>query len=141
MFSDTFKIQIIESKRLSAEENVFLKNLRSSLTKMDMQEVFEAYRKYALLEKVNIYLDRVLDANLPILEEVLAMSSAAVRDVIYSHFEKDGTVDRIMERGEERGEEKAKRNTALEMLRDGFTPDKVARYVQMPLEWVQSLAK
>ena len=29
---------------------------------MDMQEVFEAYREYGILEKVNIYLDRVLDA-------------------------------------------------------------------------------
>jgi len=60
---DTFKAQIIESKRLTAEENVFLKNLRSSLTKMDIQEVFEAYKKYKRLEKVNIYLDRVLGAN------------------------------------------------------------------------------
>ena len=134
---DTFKMQIIESKRLSPEENVFLKNLRSSLTKMDMQEVFEAYRKYGLLEKVNIYLDRVLDANLPILEEVLAMSSAAVRDVIYRHFEKDGTVDRIARENQE----KKARETALEMLGDGFTPDKVARYVKMPLEWVQDLTK
>ena len=130
---DTFKMQIIESKRLSADENVFLKNLRSSLTKMDMQEVFEAYRKYGLLEKVNIYLDRVLDANLPILEEVLAMSSAAVRDVIYRHIERDGTADKIRE--------DSKRETALEMLRDGFAPDKVAHYVKMPLEWVQSLKK
>ncbi|MCL1996747.1 MAG: hypothetical protein FWG63_11120, partial [Defluviitaleaceae bacterium] len=76
---DTFKIQIIESKRLTAEENVFLKNLRSNLTKMDMQEVFEAYRKYGLLEKVNVYLDRVLGANQSTLEEVLAMTNVAVR--------------------------------------------------------------
>ena len=130
---DTFKVQIIESKKLTADENVFLKNLRSSLTKMDMQEVFDAYRKYGLLEKVNIYLDRVLDANQSILKEVLAMSSAAVRQIIFEHFEKDGTLDRIRE-------DKAK-ETALEMLKDGFPPDKVARYVQMPIEWVQGLTK
>ena len=80
---DTFKIQIIESKRLTADENVFLKNLRSSLTKMDMQEVFDAYRKYGILEKVNIYLDRVLGANQAILEEVLAMGSGTVRRCVF----------------------------------------------------------
>ncbi|MCL1995282.1 MAG: hypothetical protein FWG63_03660, partial [Defluviitaleaceae bacterium] len=53
---DAFKVQIIESKRLTAEENVFLKNLRSSLTKMDMQEVFEAFSQYGSLEKENPYL-------------------------------------------------------------------------------------
>ena len=156
---DAFKVQIIESKKLDTEENIFLKNLRNSLTGQDMTEVFDAFRKYGSLERVNIYLNRILDANLPVLKEVLSMSSPAVRDVIYKHleenleeilatdssdvvkglvyrhFERDGTVDSILERGEE----KAKRNTALEMLRDGFDPDKVAHYVKMPLEWVESL--
>ena len=63
------------------------------------------------------------------------MSSAAVRDVLYKHFEQDGTLDRILERGEE----KAKRNTAHEMIKDCFPPDKIARYVQKPLEWVENL--
>ena len=130
---DTFPIQLIESKRLTAGENVFLKNLRSSLTHKDMEEVFEAYRKYDSLDKVNIYLNRVLDANLSILKEVLIMSSAAVRDVIYKHFEEDGTLDKVRE-------DKA-RDTALEMLRDGFAPDKIAHYVKMPIEWVQNLTK
>ena len=130
---DTFKAQIIESKRLSAAENVFLKNLRSSLTKTDMQEVFEAYRKYGILEKVNIYLNRVLGANQPIFKEVLAMFDAAVSNIILKHFEENGMLDKIRE-------DKAK-ETALEMLADGFTTDKVARYVKMPLEWVQSLTK
>ena len=132
---DIFPIQIIENKKLTAEENVFLKNLRSNLTQKDLEEVFDAFKKYGELEKVNTYLNRVLDANLSILEEVLAMSSAAVRDVICKHLEKDGTLDRI--RGE--GQEEKARNIALEMLRDGFTSDKIARYVQMPLEWVQTL--
>ena len=61
------------------------------------------------------------------------MSSAAVRRIIYEHFEKDGTVDRIKE-------DKAK-ETALEMLGDGFTPEQVARYVKMSIEWVKGLMK
>ena len=126
---------------LTAEENVFLKNLRSSLTKMDMQEVFEAYRKYGILEKVNIYLDRVLGANQSILEEVLAMTNVAVRKIIFDHFEKDGTLDRFRKEEREKGQEKKARETALKMLGKGYSPDEVADNVEMPIEWVQSLKK
>ena len=95
--------------------------------------MFAAYRKFGSLDKINTYLDRVFDANIEILEEVLAVSSATVRDVIYRHFEKDGTMDRI------RGE--AKRETALEMLNRGFQAKEVAEIVKMPLDWVQCLKK
>ncbi|MCL1994893.1 MAG: hypothetical protein FWG63_01650, partial [Defluviitaleaceae bacterium] len=113
------------------------KNLRSSLTKMDMQEVFDAFSQYGSLGKENPYLNRVLDANQSILKEVLAMSSAAVRQIIFEHFEKDGTVDRLRVEGQE----KKARETALEMLRRGFKIEEVADIVKMPLEWVQSLTK
>jgi len=138
---DIFKTQIIESKKLTAAENVFLKHLRSSLTKTDMQEVFEAYRKYGILDKVNIYLSRVLGANQPILEEVLAMFDVAVSNIILKHFEENGMLDRFRNEEREQGQEKKAREIAHEMLKDGFTPDKIARYVQMPIEWVQNLTK
>ena len=35
----------IESKKLPSNENVFLKNLRSTLTKKDLQDVIDAYSK------------------------------------------------------------------------------------------------
>ena len=43
------------------------------------------------------HLNRVLDADLTILEEVLAMSSTVVRDVICRHFEEDDNVDMPVE--------------------------------------------
>ena len=113
-------------------------------------KLFDAYRKFGSLEKANAYLNRVLDANQSVLKEVLSMmsaavqriffehfekegvlNSAAVRRIIFEHLEKDGTLDRIRE-------DKV-RDAALEMLKDGVTPDKVAHYLRMPLEWVQSL--
>ena len=134
---DTFPAQIIESKKLSAAENVFLKNLRSNLTRKDMEDVFEAYRKYDSLEKVKIYLNRIFDANKSVMEEVLTVFSAEVEDIIYRHIEKNGTVDRIARENQE----KAKRETALKMLQDGISPDKIAHYVQMPIEWVKALSE
>jgi len=33
------------------------------------------------------------------------------------------------------------RNAAIEMIKDNCTPEKISRYLQMPLEWVQGLMK
>ena len=41
----------------------------------------------------------------------------------------------------EEGEEKVKAETAIEMLRDGFSADKVAQYVKMPTKWVEELMR
>jgi hypothetical protein len=144
---DAFPVQIIETKKLTAKENVFLKNLRSTLTQNEVIEVLDAKQKYGSLDKVDIYLSRVLDANISVFEEVLAMSSAAVREVLDRHILKHGVPASIEERIEGRIEErvrvdeqeKTKRITALEMLKDGLSPDKIARYVQKPIEWVQGL--
>ena len=69
------------------------------------------------------------------------MSSAAVRQIIFEHFEKDGTADRLRSEGQEKGIEKKARETALEMLGDGFAPEQVARYVKMSIEWVKGLTE
>jgi len=103
--------------------------------------VFDAFSQYGSLGKENPYLNRVFDANQSILKEVLVMSSAAVRQIIFDHFEKDGTFDRLRGESQEKGQEKARRETALKMLRKGYAPDEVADNVEMPIEWVQSLKK
>jgi hypothetical protein len=40
---------------------------------------------------------------------------------------------------EARGEERAKAETALEMLNDGFSIEQVAKYTKMPISWVERL--
>jgi hypothetical protein len=134
---DAFPIQVIENKRLAKEDNFFLKNLRSTLTRRDIIEVINIQEKYGMAEKVNIYLNRVLDANKSVFEEVLAMGGAAVREILDNHIMTNGVPSHV----EARIEENTKRDTAIEMLKDGFSPDKIARYVQQPLEWVQNLIR
>ena len=131
---DTFAVQIIESKKLASDENVFLKNLRSALTKRNLQEVIDACEKYGSLEKVNAYLNRIIDANKLIAEEVFDVSEETI-NFILECFEKNGTLERVRTVAAE----KAKRDTALEMLRRGFKADEISDIVKMPLEWVQGL--
>ena len=112
-----------------------MKSLRSNLTKKDLQEVLEAYKKYDSLEKVNAYINRIINANKPIAKEVFAVSEETI-DFILECFEENGTLARVRANVEE----KKARDTAIAMLEDGFSPEQIARYVKMPLEWVKSLS-
>ena len=44
-----------------------------------------------------------------------------------------------MERGLAEGMEKGKIETALEMFNDGFSADKISRYVKMPIDWTEKI--
>ncbi|MCL1997888.1 MAG: hypothetical protein FWG65_03885 [Turicibacter sp.] len=127
---DMFAVQILESKKLG--DNVFLKNLRSELTKHDMARLLYAYQKYGVLERTSAYLSRIFAANAATLEEVKSMMDAAMYDFFYKQFKEKGWIDREIE--------DSKRETAFEMLQDGFAPNKIAKYLHMPIEWVQNLA-
>ena len=116
-----------------------MKNLRSSLTAKDMEDVFHAYGQYRSLEKVGIYLSRVIDANSQTLEEVLSMVSARSREIINEAIEKNGLAEVFIEKGIERGEEKKARDAALEMIKRGFSLEDVSGIVNMPIDWVKSL--
>ena len=74
---EAFPVQILESKKLPKEENLFLKNLRSSLNANDAQETTEAYGKLKDLEFRNAYLDKLMRANRKAFEEAMEVSVEA----------------------------------------------------------------
>jgi RNA recognition motif-containing protein len=124
---DVFPIQIIESKRLTAKENIFLKNLRSGLTPKDIENVFDAYTKHRNIEKVNVYLNRLFSANIKVVEEVMNMygMSDELVEVITNYMVKTGKLQKI----------------AINMLNKGYAVDEVADNLEMPIEWVQGVAE
>ena len=149
---ELFPVQIIQSKRLSKKENVFLKNLRSELTQMDMVSIIEAYRRYGSPGRKNAYFDRVFGANETVFREVLAMDNAfevILREYIKESGKEDELVKRAVEHGIEQGIEQGralerdaiKRETALEMIRKGFKIEDVASILKMPVLWVQGVIK
>ena len=60
---DIVPIQILESKNLSKEENLFLRTLRSNLSGADMQKTLETYKERKPLDNKNLFLDRLIKAN------------------------------------------------------------------------------
>ena len=142
---ESFPVQIIQSKRLSAKENVFLKNLRSELTQKDVKDIFKALTNQDLLGRKNVYLDRIISANESVFEEVLTMSS--MRELVTKVIKENGMEDALINRGVEQGiaqgraleRDTIRRETALEMLRKGFKIEDVASILKMPVTWVQGL--
>ena len=76
---DTFPLQILESKKLSAETNLFLKNLRSNLSKEDVRHTVDAYKALKEFESKSVYFDRLLRANKSVFREVMRMSDEALQ--------------------------------------------------------------
>ena len=131
---DTFLVQILESKRLPSEENLFIRNLRSNLSIEDVTKTAEAYRKLKPLEKKNAYLDRLIQANRNSFLEAMTVSNA-VKELFFEVAEKDGW---LVDRDYNREFEKAKA-IAKKMLIMGDSIEKVIEATELPYETVTNL--
>jgi len=127
---DIVPIQILESKNLSAEENLFLRNLRSNLSSEDMLKTLQSYKKYKPINAKDVFLDRLVKANPNAFMEAMNMSEA-VKEIFLEGAEKYGWLDDKIEQDRKR--------TAREMLSDGESAEKVAKWTKLPLETVANL--
>lgn len=126
-------IQILESKLLSSNDNIFLRNLRSRLSANDMLNTLQTYQKYNLLDNKNVYLDRLVRANLAVFEEALAMTET-VNEIFLEIAEKNGWLDKWLDDKFIDRKEIAKR-----LLQLGDSIEKVADATELPIETVASL--
>ena len=133
---DTFPVQILESKKLSPEKNLFLKNLRSNLTHEDAKRVVEAYTELKEFESRNAYLDRLMRANKSVFREVLSMSETAIREVFTKIWAEESGW--LRDRDLENKRENAKA-IAIKFLRLGRPVEEVAEATDLPIETAKAL--
>jgi len=86
---DTFTIQILESKLLPQDENLFLRNLRSNLSTDDVTQIAKAYETIKTFEAKNVYINRLIQANQKIFKEATSMSDV-VREIFNEVAEREG---------------------------------------------------
>lgn len=79
----TFDVQILESKKLPRDQNLFLRNLRSKLPLQDAHETITKYQSIKTIETKNVYLDRLLKANIKIFREVMKMTDSLADTIRY----------------------------------------------------------
>ena len=136
---EAFPVQIIESKRLNPEENLFIRNLRSNLTPEDISMTAEAYKQLKPLENKNAYFDRLIQANLKSLEEAMNMSEAAM-DIFLKVAQKDDWLDRKLAQRDAARELERLTAIAQKMLSRGHHINEIAEVTELPYETVADLA-
>jgi len=131
---DIVPVQVLESKMLSSDSNLFLRNLRSNLSTEDMLKTLQFYKEYKLLDDRNVYLDRLVRANTHAFREVLNMSEA-VKEIFLESAEKYGWLnDRFNDRLS-----MEKKHIAKKLLSLGISVEKVAEATELPVDTVESL--
>ena len=93
---DIVPIQILESKKLPEDENLFLRNLRSNLSAEDMQKTLQTYEKRKPLDNKSPFWDRVIKANPNAFREAMSMFSEGVREIFLEGAEEHGWLDERM---------------------------------------------
>ena len=125
---------MIDSRRLSASENLWLEGLRKRLGPAEVLRLSDAVaREDEALVKV--FMDVVAKANFQAIEEAMNMSSAAksLEDVL----ERTGFYARMEAKTEERNSLKIARN----MVASGFPPEIVTSMTELEPEKVKGLYK
>lgn len=79
---DTFDVQILESKKLSEDKNLFIRNLRSNLSVAEAQRTLDAYKGINDFESKNVYINRLVKANPNVFKEMMELSDTAIKDIV-----------------------------------------------------------
>jgi hypothetical protein len=128
-------VQILESKRLSPDNNMFLRNLRSNLSTEDASRTLELGSKYNLLHDKSVYMDRLIKANLDAFMEAMNMVSETVKELFLEGAEKHGWLNKR----DEQIKIQDRKETAKKLLLLGDSVEKVVGVTELPIETVRDL--
>jgi hypothetical protein len=146
---DYLPIQIIETKRLSGEENLWLKSLTNDLEAGAASIILEAGKEAVQAVPLSAYLDVLLRANPRAFLEAwnMANNTATFEEVfteagIIPQWIERGVeqgIEQGIERGIERGAEKKALAIARNLLAKGWAAEDVAETTDLSIEKVRSL--
>jgi hypothetical protein len=103
---DILPLQIIDSRRLSAEENLWLKSLSNRLDIGALSQISGEMYRQRKTARIAAYLDAIVRANAKTMKEVIQMSGAAL--TIEQVFEEVGWIAKWEARGEVKGKAEGK---------------------------------
>ena len=126
---EAFPVQILESKRLSPDSNMFLRNLRSKLSAEDFSKTIQFGREHNLLSNKSMYLDRLIRANVDAFREAMNMTET-VKEIFLEGAEQYGWLnEKFVD----------KKETAKKMLMRGYSVEEVADILELSIETVTGL--
>ena len=140
---DILPIQIIDNRRLSADENIWLKDLDNKLEAPEIRRITTEIFRQGKAARIKAYLDVITKANKEKLQEALEMSDTAL--TLEEVFRKAGLLEKWRAegeaRGEARGEEKKAMEIAKNLLKNGFSVEQTANLSGLDITKVIALSK
>jgi hypothetical protein len=135
---DAFPIQIIESKKLSASDNLWLKSLNKNLSVADLNSIFGEHLEEMKESNLNAYMYAIVHANQAILREAMSMSvqnqELKPLEDDFDEMISEGYFKRIMEKYETIRADEAKLEVAKGMFKEGDSIEKISRVTKLPLD-------
>ena len=132
---DILPIQIIDNRKLSATENLWLKSLDNKLKLNGIRQIFTETYKQGIEARIEAYLDVISRANNKILREVLEMSNTTLS--LEELLEEAG----LIAKWEARAVEKKTIKIAQKMLANGFSVEQTANLSELDVTKVIELAQ
>jgi hypothetical protein len=145
VLGDILPIQILESKRLSESENLWLKGLNNDLDLPAAAVILKESLKVTQYASVKAYLNAILQANTQIVQEVLAMSDVAV--TLEKALTDAGLLPKWLavgreegwQEGREEGWQEGKKEVAKRALAKGISPEDVSDITGLAIETIREL--
>jgi len=141
-------VQILESKNLSEDENLFLRNLRSNLNPNDVQKTLQTYSERKPLDDKNAFIDRLAKANRQAFKEAASMFTEGLREIWMEVIDEYGWMDSRYKKIEEEAAQRAAQETAQRaaqefvqgMLLHGLSIEDIANITKLPIETIIEIA-
>jgi len=131
---DILPIQIVDNRKLSEAENLWLKELDNRLGAVQIQRITQEIHRLGSAARVKAYLYVLAQANPKSLQEAYTMSDIAL--TLDKVLEEVGFTARMEAKAEARGKEEVARN----MLNSGFPVEQVAELSGLDVERIRALA-
>jgi hypothetical protein len=131
---NVFPVQIIESKKLSASDNMWLRGLSNQLSAKELIKIENERVKQGKDANLNAYMRAIVQANLNAVKEVVDMGYSSLQEVVEDLIE-EGHFKELVSKLEARKDAEA----AQEMLLDGQSPENIAKWLKLPLDKVRQI--
>jgi hypothetical protein len=138
---DIMPIQIIDNRKLSEDENLWLRDLDNRLKVPELRRIAAEAQKRGKAAQIRAYLDVIARANKESLQEAVMSDSALTLEKI---FKDAGYIDKWIAEGKAEGEARGKEEKAAEiaknLLKYGFSPEKTAELSGLDLAKIKTLS-
>jgi hypothetical protein len=136
---DRLPIQIIDSRKLSAEENLWLKSLSDNLNSLEIVRISEEIARQKKGAQIAAYLNVIKDANTESIQEAIEMGQRKQKLTFDQVIENTGLGAKWEARGEARGEAKEKVEIARKMRAIGRPKPEIAEITGLSPEAIEKL--